>query len=191
MRDGSRLSKLARKTVVPLWVIAALFVGCEAKLIIRGDSPPIPLQAGRTVVWGNHPMMVTTIMERVKQEGGTLIERARLKEILDEQRTRLTHTPDDESDLQRVGRLLGADTFIFAEATNTPAQYGNTVSNAFGRLEGSTATHFHVSVAIRSVAVETGEVKWIRAAHYERAISNPEAGIIALTEAAMGKQEGF
>jgi hypothetical protein len=35
-----------------------------------------------------------------------VVERARLKEIMNEQKIRLTNAPDGEADLLKVGRLL-------------------------------------------------------------------------------------
>ena len=43
-----------------------------------------------------------------------------------------------------------------------------------------------MSVAVRGVDVESGEIRWSGAAHYPGAISNPEQGVVFLAEFALG-----
>ncbi|MCP9470286.1 MAG: CsgG/HfaB family protein [Nitrospira sp.] len=140
----------------------------------------------RVVVWGNHPGMVNTIIEIFQRAKCPVVERARLQMILKEQEIRLTHTPEDEADLLRIGKLAGADHMIFAEAVTTSVISSGTFVNAYGGAS-RTDTAYHVSVSIRSVDVETGEIQWSGSAHYDAAISNPEGGIVYLTRSAVAR----
>lgn len=136
----------------------------------------------RFVIWGNHPSVVSAVTRIIQQGGHAVVERARLQEIFNEQKIRLTHTPDDEADLLRVGRLLGADLVIFTEATITSAVHSGAYIGPYGGAAHS-QTIYHVSVNARAVKIETGEIRWNGTAHYGSAINNPEQGIVSLTEA--------
>src|SRR5262249_49708266 len=75
----------------------------------------------RVVVWGNHPGMVSVVIEDFQTQGQTVVERSRLQTLLREQQVRLIYSPDSDADLLRVGKLIGADVIVFAEATSTSA----------------------------------------------------------------------
>jgi len=55
------------------------------------------------------------------QKGGSrIIEPSKLQEVLNEQSIRLTSSTDDEAGFLRVGKMLGADGVVFADANITP-----------------------------------------------------------------------
>lgn len=163
--------------------------GSHAKLNRCTENPK------RVAVWGNHPAMVNTIIEHYQRSKCPVIERARLQMILNEQQVRLTHSSEDEADLLRIGKLAGADYMVFAEATIKSAISSGSYVTAYGGAS-RTDTVYHASVAIRSVDVETGEIRWSGSAHYGSAINNPEGGIVYLTRAALSRavcrlEEGY
>lgn len=146
-----------------------------------------PTEPLRWVVWGNHPGMVSWLVQRIIAEGQIVVERARIQEVLNEQKVILTQTADDEADILRVGKLLGATNILFAEATVRPeARHGIVVTPTFGGA-GYSGTVYHVSVAIRGVRVDTGEVRLSGTAQYTLPVNNPEEGIIYLTGAATAR----
>jgi len=152
----------------------------------KTDSPK-PTESLRWVVWGNHPGMVGWLVQRIIAEGQIVVERARIKEVLNEQKIILTNTADDEADILRVGKLLGATNILFAEATIRPeAKHGTVVTPAFGGASYS-GTVYHMSVAIRGVRVDTGEVRLSGTAQYTLPVNNPEEGILYLTGAATAR----
>jgi len=139
--------------------------------------------------------MVNAIIEMFQMKKCTVIERARLQVVLNEQQIRLTHTSDDEADLLRIGKLVGADQMVFAEVVTKSAISSGAFVHAYGGASRS-ETVYHLSVAVRSVDVETGEIRWSGSAHYGVAINNPEAGIVYLTNAAVTRatcpfEEGY
>jgi hypothetical protein len=138
------------------------------------------------VVWGNHPTTVNAIIGWVLQRGHTVVERARLQEVFNEQKIRLTHTPDDDADILHVGKLLGAERIIFAEVTMKSDVVSQTYVGPYGG-GGWSETVYHLSVAVRGVNVETGEVTWTGAAHYPEPVTNPDQGVFVLATAAMGR----
>lgn len=158
--------------------------------ITSGFHTPIPADAPvkkyRFVVWGNHPGVVNAIIEQVQRGGHTVVERARLQEIFDEQKIRLMHTPDDEADVLRVGRLVGAERVIFAEVTIRPENVSSAFVGPYGGVSRSD-TVYHLSVAIRGVNVETGEIRWSGSATYPTSINNPEQGAVFLTNWALAR----
>jgi hypothetical protein len=138
----------------------------------------------RYIVWGNHAGSVHAAFELLQSVGQTVLEGARLQEIFDEQKIRLTHTSDDDSRILRAGRLAGADQVVFIEAFDRP----EVVSGSFvtDRAASShTGTGHQVSVSARAVDIESSEVKWSGHSTFPQSVTNPEEALPILTRAAM------
>ena len=97
------------------------------------------------VIWANHAGVEHYLAGVLLRDGYTVVERARLQQIFNEQKIRLMYTSDSEADVLHVGRLAGATQVIFVEAQREP-RFGQGIKSA--------------SVNIRSVSVETGQVRW-------------------------------
>lgn len=156
--------------------------------ITTGSHAPINLaeagKKGRFVIWASHPAVATTLMSLLQQSGQTVVERSRLDQIFHEQAIRLTHTSDDDAQILRVGKLVGADRIIFAEHTITSSIASRASFTQYGG-HSSSDTVYHVGVAIRSVNVESGEVRWSGTAQYPSPINNPEVGLSYLAKSAL------
>jgi hypothetical protein len=150
------------------------------------SSPADKDKKRRLVVWATHPAIATTVMSLAQQTGHTVLERSRLDQIFKEQAIRLTHTSDDDAQILRVGKLIGADHIIFAEHTVSSSIASSTYVNRYGGGSRSD-TVYHVSVAVRSVNLESGEVRWSGTAQYPGPITNPEAGLSHLTQSAISR----
>ncbi len=137
------------------------------------DAPPKPI---RFIVWGDHAAAVEEAASRIQSGGGTIVERARLQQVFEEQHIRLKYTPDDATDLLRVGHIVGADQLVFVETRVIPERQWHVAYEW---------TVYHVSVAVRAVDVQTGEIVWIGTATFTRPITNPETAIPSLTSWAM------
>ncbi len=189
---------------VAILLSTPMLIGCAKTVypVTTGYHVPITEEMlskkYRVVVWGNHPAMANTIIGLVQQEGHSVVERARLQEVFNEQEIRLTHSPDDHADILRVGRLLGADRVIFAEVMErTHVGLGGGRKLNFGeRLALSNPDHaalaqaitaYQVSVSVRGVDVETGEIEWSGTAHYPEPVGNPEQAVIMLVRVAMAR----
>ena len=85
-------------TLVGLWLIS-LTVGCTHPQypVTDGFHQTLPQQNTRAVVWGDHPAAAGTATTWLQKRGLTIVERARLQQLFNEQQIRLTHTPDDEA----------------------------------------------------------------------------------------------
>jgi hypothetical protein len=94
------------------------------------------------------------------------VERSRLDALFAEQRVTLSHTRDE--DVLRVGRLVGATHVIFAEAHG--------IDHIHYMMDPTPGE----SVTVRSVAVESGEVRWVGLAAYPELSSNSEQSVIHL-----------
>lgn len=141
------------------------FIGCaEAPALYPMTTgahiPTAGHTTGRFVVWANHSGVGQYITSLVLRAGQTVVERHRLEEVFNEQRIRLMHTPDDYAHALRVGRMVGATHVIFAEVS---------IVGEF------------VSVAVRSVTVDSGEVVWTGTAQYLYPVSNTDHAAIAAT----------
>lgn len=173
-----------------LTVIVVTGCGCTLYPVTTGSHTTLenidPAKPRRVVVWGNHPAVVNAVTQYMHQSKLIVIERARLKEVLNEQKIRLTNTPDDEADLLRVGRLIGADWIVFAEANINSAEERGASVDAYGG-KSYARTVYHLSVSVRNVSVETGEIRWSGTATYPRPITNPEQGLVYLTNWAVAR----
>ena len=144
---------------------------------VNPDKPP------RAVVWGNHPAVVDAATQTMQKMHVQVVERARLKEILNEQKVRLTNTSDDEAELLKVGRLLGADQIVFADAAVNSKEVQRVVDSYGGLSQAETV--YQLSVSVRNVSIETGELRWSGTATYPKPVTNRDEGLIDLTRHAM------
>jgi hypothetical protein len=131
-------------------------------------------------VWSNHPRAGNQLITLARRVGLVVVERARVQQIFDEQKIRLTHSPVDDAHILRAGKLIGADRVFFVEVTEKSivvSQAQVSLYNGSARPE----TVYHLSVAVRGVDVETGAIRWSGTARVPQAITNPEeaAGILA------------
>ena len=119
--------------------------------------------AKSVVVWSNDSVVESVLIGMLQSAGLVVVERVRLQQVFKEQQVRLTHTSDDDADLLRVGKLIGADRVVFAEVKSKE----------------------HLSVGVRGVDVETGAIRWSGMAYYNVATSTTEHGLVNLTVTVM------
>ncbi|MGH7205269.1 MAG: CsgG/HfaB family protein [Nitrospiraceae bacterium] len=180
---------------------AVSLFGCARTLypVTNGSHAPIDPAAKdkkwRFVVWSDHAGVANAIAAWTQQVGHTVVERARLMEVFNEQKLRLTHTPDDNADVLRVGRLVGADRVIFADVTIRPEAVSQAYVGPYGGGSRS-GTVYHLNVSVRAVNVETGEVRWSGTAYYPGPVTNPDQGAVYLAQSAIARalcpvEEGF
>lgn len=176
-----------------LFLVALASNGCGRTLYPVTTGFHGPIDPGtqtvkrRVVVWSNHPGVANAIAGWLQQGGHTVVERARLQEVFNEQRIRLSHTPDDDADILRIGRLIGAERVVFAEVTVKSEAVSQAYYHPYYGGGGSSGTVYHASVAVRSVNVENGEIRWSGTASYPQAINNPEQAVIYLANAAIAR----
>lgn len=138
------------------------------------------------MIWGNHPGIVSVAIEDFHAQGQTVVERSKLEALLKEQQVRLVYSPDSDADVLRVGKLIGADMIVFAEATSTSA-LSSSATYYRGSGNAWTSTTYHLAVALRGVSVETGEIQWTSTARFPVANEQPELGLVILTKAALAR----
>jgi len=153
-----------------LWLILVLltFTGCGGRIypatsgfhapgetILFGENKNgrfVPIKPEAVVIWADHAGVEHHLAGVLLQGGYTVVERARLQQIFNEQKIRLMYTPDSEADVLHVGRLAGATQVIFVVVQREPT-FGHEIKSA--------------SVGIRGVSVETGQVRWSGTAHVD------------------------
>jgi len=134
----------------------------------------------RFVVWGNHVGATQAAVTFLQQGGQTVVERARLMEVFEEQRIQLTHSPDDDARILKVGKLVGAERVLFVEVSDRGEVESGVFVGPYGGASRSNTVH-HVSVSVRSVNLETGVIRWSGHATLDRPITDPESTIHTLT----------
>ncbi len=189
------MNKLSRNSAFLMFLWAGLWLamsGCATepralRIVTSGSHVPQtdlakPKESRRYVVWGNHAGMVGWLTQKIISEGVSIVERARLQDVLNEQKIRLTHTADDETDILRVGKLIGATHILFAEATVRPdTRHGAVITPAFGGASYA-GTVYHLGVTIRVVRVDSGEIRLSGTAQYTLPVNDPEVGIKTLAQ---------
>ena len=128
-------------------------------LVIGNHISPGPnaKKAKSVVVWSNDSGAGGALISGLQAGGLVVVERAQLQQVFKEQQIRLTHTSDDDADILRVGRLIGADRVVFAEVKSTEFQTSSS---------SVTKVSYHLSIAVRGVDVETGAIRWAGTAYY-------------------------
>lgn len=142
-------------------VLVLLLIGCGGRIypVTSGFHAPgdtfglghtvngrfTPSKPETVVIWSNNPQLDHHLAGVLLSHGYTVVERARLQQIFNEQKVRLLHTSDREADVLRVGRIAGATQVIFVDLQREPSS-GREVKSA--------------SVGMRGVHVETGQVRW-------------------------------
>lgn len=164
--------------------------GCTLYPVTDGFHKTLPPRGTRAVVWGDHPSSAGTATTWLQKRGLTIVERARLQQIFNEQQIRLTHTPDDEAQVLRVGKLLGAETVIFVDTFFQKELASRHYVGEYGGW-GRTDTVYSASVSIRGVNVETSEVVWSGTARYPRPAQGIEDALVKLTCQALATAWGF
>jgi len=160
--------------------------GCAGKImpISNGSQNDLPEPGSTAIVWGQHKGAVGETVTLLQRFGLRIVERSRLQQVFEEQKIRLTYSTDDDAQILKIGKILGADSIVFVETETSSSQRSGAFVNQYGGAAQS-ETITNVSVAIRGVNVESGEVMWTGTSHYPQAINNPEAGIIYLTQSAV------
>ena len=162
--------------------------------ITDGFRHSLPKPGGRVVIWGGHPAATGTAINWLQRQGLRIVERAQLQKVFDEQSIRLTHTPDDEAQVLRVGKLIGADVVVFLD---TPVTGGSrTVGGGFvygnvGSSSLDSASVYSTSAWIRGVSIDTGEVLWSATARYTESFSNLDHVVALLTCHALATAWGY
>lgn len=144
------------------------------------DTKPVK----SVVVWSNDAGVGNTLISILQKFDVVVVERAQLQQVFKEQQIRLTHTSDDDGDILRVGKLIGADRVVFAEASNREARFSSASVDQYGG-QSSSGVVYHLSVAVRGVEVETGKIRWAGTAFTPSAVNNPDVALDLLATTAV------
>jgi hypothetical protein len=167
--------------LIMLWV-----PGCAGNImpISNGSQSDFPEPGSTAVVWGQHKGAVGEAVTILQKTGLRIVERSRLQQVFDEQKIRLTYSTDDDAQILKVGKILGAGSIVFVETETSSSQTSQAFIGQYGGGSRS-ETVTSASVSVRGVNVESGEVMWTGTAHYPQPINNPEAGIVYLAQTAV------
>ena len=190
-----KINKSHAQTLIMALLLSFGFVsGCAQSTmypITDGFHHSLPRADTRIVIWGNHPAVTGTATTWLQKRGLRVVERARLLQIFEEQRIRLTHTVDDEGPILRVGKILGAGMVVFTDGSATAGVASNYSVNAYGGGGGSQSI-YSGAVSIRGVDVGTSEVLWSGNARYPlQNASSPEDSLMKLTCQALATAWGL
>lgn len=169
-----------------LIILVFFLIGCAVRPICVGSQTDLPYAGTKVVVWGSHSGAVAELVTNLQKMKMRIVERAHLKQVIDEQKIILSDSSEDEGIILKVGRILGAETIVFIDVETSSHVVSSAAAYKYV-ASSHTGTIYHLNVSVRGVSVETGEVIWSGTAHYPRGVSNPEAGIIYLTRSAFAR----
>lgn len=151
----------------------------------------------RYAVWGTPPAATDAAIEYFQQPGHDrieMVEPARLSKILDQQQIQLTHTIDDEAQILKVGKLIGADRVLFVDVSERREQVRGS-DGSYGAYSIRTFSYilYYPSVAVRAVDIESSEVRWSGQAMLNKPLmdSFDPMMLSILTRAALGHATCF
>jgi hypothetical protein len=162
--------------------------------ITDGFRNSLPKPGERVVIWGGHPSATGSANNWLQRQGLRIVERAQLRKIFDEQHIQLTHTPDDEAQVLRVGKLLGANAVVFLDTPVTGGSRSSAGGFAYGNVGSSSmdsASVYSTSAWIRGVSIETGEVLWSATARYPESSASLDHVLAVLTCHALATAWGY
>jgi hypothetical protein len=114
----------------------------DTGIFTDGMHRRLPTTQTKRILWRNDTEVGYTATLWLQKFGLTVIERAQLQHLLEEQKIQLQYARDE--DALNVGRLLGAKHIIYISAKD-------------------------YSVALRGVDLETAEIMWIGTAKFSEA----------------------
>jgi hypothetical protein len=156
-----------------------LIAGCShtVKPVVTGSHSQLDENPSlrRAVVWSNHGGVSSAIVEWLQHNKVTVVDPASLG-----------GPSSSESALVANAKNAGVDWVVIAEAKVGAAVSSGAYVNAYYGAERSD-TVYHLAVSVRNIDVASGQVRWSGSARYEAPVSNPEQGLIYLTDAAIAR----
>ena len=149
------------KSLLPVGFLLLLgsLMGCAGSLDYETIAPRgagfqanLPSSGTRIVVWGNHAEAVDQASTWFHQHGLVIMDRTRLQQGLNDQRSRLTGTSKDWAHILDAGSRIGADLVAFVEVTNVHS------GRKFELTQVRMAPDFQLNVEVRGVKAKTGEI---------------------------------
>lgn len=162
--------------------------------ITDGFQNALPKPGQRVVIWGGHPSATGSAINWLQRQGLRIVERAQLRKLFDEEHIQLTHSPDDEAQVLRVGKLLGAHAVVFLDTPITGGSRASGGGFAYGNIGSSSmdsASVYSTSAWIRGVSIETGEVLWSATARFPVSSASLDNVLAVLTCHALATAWGF
>ncbi len=174
------------------WPIAT---GYHASLLGANNIPPekVPF-----VVAGNHPPAVSRMIELLQRDGYPIVEQSRLNAIFDKQKIQLQQTSEDMTALLQAGKMVGAARITYVEVQQNSGPPRSTTLGVVAQMDGmggptpaTSQNHSpalrYVSVAVKTVNVRDGAIRWAGTATYNKPVDSTEAAIAWLIQAAMSR----
>lgn len=181
------MTKLFKPQRLAAWALVlncAALAGCGQYPVTDGFHTLLPQRQDRLAVWSSHPIAAATAATWLQKLGVTIIERARLQQLLTEQRVALTNTADDDAQMLRLAATLGLSHLVYVDVSRVEVGMVHPPFNP-------PLTTYMAGVAIRGVQVKTGEVVWSGSARYRGPVSERDDYLVRLTCQALATAWGL
>lgn len=147
------------------------------------------------VVWVDHEWVRDAVTKWLQDRGHTVVDGVVLQKILDENKIKITNTPDDEKSIMRAARLASAQQVLFGTSKISSEYEARRIITEHGGL-GQKPTYYDVMVSLRSFDLETGNLAWRSSARYSTLTGYPIPSLVTLAVWAIARgmcptEEGF
>ena len=136
-----------------------------------GSALKSPNTATKAMVWGDRPEAVQSLTTWLMKRGFTLIDGIKLNQLASETLVRLS-----KADIPKLAKIAGAKQVIFIDA-DVSSETGTEIEKVLGQSR----SYYTVSVFIRAMDTETGELQWNGKAHSTDKFTNLTEGMHQLT----------
>ena len=154
-----------------VWLVSVL-LGCVRVYypVVAVSTAPLEsklqLSDKRYLVLANQPAAGHALEMWLQGNGATVVERDALQQILTEQKIQLTHSSDNDADRLRIGKLTGANRVLFVDVQIQP-----TSKVHFENIAVASPAISPLRISMRSVSVETGEIRWSGIGYYNAPVN--------------------
>jgi hypothetical protein len=147
------------------------------------------------VIWVDHEWVRDAVDSWLRDRGHSIVDPVVFQKLLDENKLKITNTPDDEKVVMIGARLAGAQQVLFGTSKISSEFEGRRLITEHGGL-GQKETYYDVMVALRSFDLETGNLAWRSSARYSKATGYPMPSLVTLSVWAIARgmcptEEGF
>lgn len=164
------------KMSLSLALLLLCALGCAGNYpVTDGFHRSLPQADSLIVIWGSSTTIAETAARWFHKQGLRVIERSSFLPIIHEHGLQLTHTTADDEVMLRIGKLLGAETVVFANASITSDGFSNHIRQGYVPLHAAT-------VSVQGVNVNTEAVAFRGTATYAGGVTgNPQDSLAKLT----------
>lgn len=162
-------------------VLLLLATGCQTyspypTTQADGTYVKLPNASIKAVVWGTRPESVQSLTTWLMKRGMTLVDDVKVNQMVSEMRVYQAASAVSNAEIFKMGKTVGAKQIVFVDTDVSTWQTGD-IEAFFGQTQNL----YTVSVFIRALDADSGEIQWSGKALSMNKFTNLKEGIHQLT----------